>query len=57
MKKDRIQDLREKLGATQKELAQKFGICERTIRRWETGETHTPPFALMAIHWLLEHKG
>lgn len=36
--KDILKNQREKLGYTMKELAQKVGVSEGTISRWESGE-------------------
>jgi DNA-binding transcriptional regulator YiaG len=34
---ERIKQLREKLGVTQKELGEKLGVHVITVTRWETG--------------------
>jgi DNA-binding transcriptional regulator YiaG len=34
---ERIKQLREKLGVTQKELGEKIGVHVITVTRWETG--------------------
>jgi len=35
---EHIKLLREKKGMTQKELAEKIGVSQQNISRWETGE-------------------
>lgn len=44
-----IKQKRERLGLTQKELADSLGFGERTIRRWENGESEPSLYELKAI--------
>jgi transcriptional regulator with XRE-family HTH domain len=46
--KNRLEELRTALGISRKDFAAKLGVCERTVYRWETGETAIP-----RKHWAL----
>ena len=39
----RIKTFRESSGLSQRQLAEKMGVCWQTVRYWETGE-RSPPF-------------
>ncbi|WP_370947040.1 helix-turn-helix domain-containing protein [Amycolatopsis sp. cg5] len=49
---DILRRYRERRTLTQKELADKAGLSERTIRRWETGKHRNPQ--LMSVHRLAD---
>ena len=36
-----IKELREKRKITQRELAEKIGVIDKTVSRWETGVSHS----------------
>jgi len=62
---DRIKKLRKLLNLTQKEFAQKIGVIDTLVRKWERGENEPTPKSLRAIaktyninlHWLLTGEG
>ena len=47
-----IKSLRIGLGMTQKEMAEKIGVAEFTVRRWESGISKPSPMALKVIEAL-----
>jgi transcriptional regulator with XRE-family HTH domain len=44
-----LRDYREKLGLTQKELADKLGVAMNTVSRWELEERKIPEFLSLAL--------
>ena len=57
MKGDDLKEARIFLNMTQKELAERFGLAERTIRNYENGYTEIPGHFELAIQALeLEEK-
>ncbi len=36
-----IKELREKRKITQRELAEKIGVSDKTVSKWETGVSHS----------------
>ena len=57
MKGDDLKEARIFLNMTQKELAERFGLAERTIRNYENGHTQIPNHFELAIQALeLEEK-
>lgn len=46
---DRIRDLRDTTGMTQKAFAAMYGIPLSTLRKWEQGEASPPPYVLSLI--------
>lgn len=49
MKADEIKNIRESLGLTQREFAQKLGVTPLTISHWETGSRRPSSLAVKAI--------
>jgi len=49
MKPDEIKSIRESLGLTQREFAQKLGVAPLTISHWETGSRYPSSLAVKAI--------
>ena len=47
-----IKDLRKCTKMTQKQLADKLGVAEKTIRRWEKGESRPSQLAQRELQWL-----
>lgn len=47
--KDKIRELREAKGMTQKELADALGINQSAVARWETGENEPTAFNVRRI--------
>ena len=45
-----IKTLREKLGLTQSQLANKIGVNQVTVNRWERGHKRPSPMALNQLH-------
>ncbi|MVM53796.1 helix-turn-helix domain-containing protein [Gordonibacter sp. ResAG-26] len=43
---------RAKLGLTQKEVAEKIGVSEKSVARWERGEIAPQATALKSLHGL-----
>lgn len=43
------------LGVTQKELAEKIGVHEGTVRKWSSGET-TPDWAAKFLDLIIENE-
>lgn len=37
MSPNEIQELRKRLGLTQRELAERLGVCKQSVCNWETG--------------------
>ncbi len=44
------------LGLTQKELAERMGIDDGTVRKWSSGATKTPEWAEKFIALMLENE-
>lgn len=40
----KLREYRKRLGLTQKQIAEKIGVTQATVQRWETGK-RTPTFA------------
>lgn len=57
MKPDKIKRIRESLGLTQKEFAQKLGTAKLTISHWETGSRRPSSLAVKAILMLKRIQG
>lgn len=49
-----IRKLREKLGLTQEQLADRLGVTFNTVNRWENNRTKPSPLALREIERLLK---
>lgn len=49
-----IVSMRESLGMSRKEFAALLGVVERTVYRWETGETKVDRFKELGIHEAVE---
>ena len=44
-----VRGMRDRMGLSQIQLADKLGIHERTVRRWEEGRIHPSPMAMANI--------
>lgn len=49
----KIQEIRKKVGMTQKEFSKHFHISVRTLQRWELGTTETPEHIMYMIKKIL----
>lgn len=52
MSPDEIVTLRERLGLSQTELAERVGVVYSTVWRWETGQVEPSPLALRLLRHL-----
>jgi putative transcriptional regulator len=57
MAPEEIKALRERLGFTQEELAQKLGVSVRTVSRWETGDKSPSRLARAQLERLTRRRG
>lgn len=48
----RFRTMRQKMGHSQKRLAEWFGVSDQSVARWEKGKTDIPGAAMILI-WLL----
>ncbi len=55
MRPNEIKALRERLGLTQARMAQRVGVTEGTICRWECGESEPSPLAEAKLQEVGEH--
>jgi len=53
---EKIRNLREKNGWTQKDLASRCGVSHRTVENWEQGRTAISGPALVILKMLLEKE-
>lgn len=53
---ERMKDLREREGWTQKQLAGKLGVSPRTIENWEQGRRAVSGPALVVLKGLIEEN-
>lgn len=51
-----IKELREQLGLTEEELAQKLGVSVSTVSRWETGKHRPSRLAKKRLKEILNNK-
>ena len=51
-----LQERREKLGMSRKVLAERVGLSEWTIKRWEDGRANTPDALLHLLERLINEK-
>jgi len=51
---DEFQAARKRLGVTQKELADVWGVDPRSIRRWESGEVRLSPLAAYTLGIMID---
>ena len=56
-RKESIAELRQRLGLSQAEMAQRIGVPKNTVSRWETGATTPDADSLAAIYSLGQEKG
>jgi DNA-binding transcriptional regulator YiaG len=58
MTKDEVKQLRAKLGLTQQELADKLGVTQTSVARWEMGmhQIEEPTARLLKLLTKLEKK-
>lgn len=49
MKPENLKEWREKMGLTQKELAEKLKVAPNTVSRWELNERKIPEFLELAL--------
>jgi DNA-binding transcriptional regulator YiaG len=54
---EKIEALREHLGATQEELAQRMGTRQQTISEWETGVYRPRGMSERLLHMVAEEAG
>jgi len=52
-----IKELREKLGLTQEQFAQKVGVTFSTINNWEKGTRNPHPFLFQRLLEIAEEAG
>jgi len=52
-----IKSIRERLGLTQEQLANKLGVSWATVARWERGKGKPSPLAQKALEALLKGEG
>lgn len=52
-----IRELRQRLGATQEQLAAKLGVTFASVNRWENGHSNPSPLAQKQIQTLLKDMG
>lgn len=52
--KERLKELRKKLGLSQAKFAEKFGIPIRTIQDWEYGKREVRSYIVDMIHKIIE---
>ena len=52
-----IKIIRNKLGLTQEQLAQKIGVSFSTVNEWENNKRKPSPLAMKQIETLLEETG
>lgn len=53
---ERFTERRERLGLTPRQLADRLGVSERTVKRWEAGEFDCDPVWLDRLDMML-HEG
>ncbi len=56
MRPSELAKWRQKQGLTQKELAEKLGVAENTVFRWEKAMRAIPPFLHLTLE-CMERKG
>jgi len=49
----KLRKLREAIGLTQEQLAERIRVSKRTIQRWETGVRHCPDAIVMLVETYL----
>lgn len=49
MTPDDFRDARLRLGFTQRNMAERLGVHELTVRAWESGRQRIPPMAALAL--------
>ena len=55
MTKEQLKQARQKLGLTQKKMAEAIGIGTRKWERWEGGHSPISPEGAMLVEMLLKH--
>lgn len=51
-----IRSAREKAGKTQREVAEALNVCERTVMRWELGQSMPPGDSLIRLARILRRN-
>lgn len=53
----RVRDLRDHLGDTQREFADRLGTRQQTVSEWETGASSPRAMARRLLHMVAEERG
>ncbi len=49
--RERMRQIREELGVTQRALGEELGVCQQAISFWEKGDSNGPSL-ILAVRWL-----